>query len=236
MDKSFHRFLWAAALCSFLGALTTALLIFLPAAETGGFQHSILLHDNSAYTWKLWILFLHPQFNFIACLGIAVVLLKKYPLEIIIGSFFLLVWTYTEMSQQVLLIDALNQYWRPGFLGASDTMSRSVFLTLIKGTDAISDSQYFLLLYGFGLGSLLYGLAFIRESNWAKYIGLGLIFVGLLSLASFARYYLGLDVLSASVDWLYEWVYGFLQPLLRLAIGVWLLGSIRSLTIKESAQ
>ena len=230
MDKSFHRFLWAAALCSFLGALTTALLIFLPSVETGGKQHSILLYNNSAYIWKLWILFLHPQFNFIASLGVAVVLLKKYPLEIIIGSFFLLVWTYTEMSQQVLLIDALNQYWRPGFLNANDSMSRSVFLTLIKGTDAISDSQYFLLLYGFGLGSMLYGLAFIRESGWAKYIGIALVFVAALSLASFARHYLGFSDWSAAVDWLYQWVYSVLQPLVRLAIGVWLIGAIRSTT------
>ncbi|NKB35962.1 MAG: hypothetical protein GKR93_02170 [Gammaproteobacteria bacterium] len=236
MDKSFRHFLWAAALCSFLGALTTILLIFLPSAEIGGFQHSILLHDNSVYTSKLWILFLHPQFNFIASLGVAVVLLKKYPLEIIIGTFFLLVWTYTEMSQQVLLIDALNQYWRPGYLSASDSMSRDIFLTLIKGTGAISDSQYFLLLYGFGLGTLLYGLAFIRENNWAKFIGIALVFIGVLSLCSFARYYLGLNELSEAVDWMYQWVYSFLQPLVRLAIAVWLIGSIRPLTLKESVR
>ena len=223
MDSTCHRFLWIAATCSFLGAFTTLLLIFLPVPQAEGFQHSILLYKDSLYTWKLWILFLHPQFNFIASLGVAFLLWRKYPAEIVIGSFFLLVWAYTEMSQQVLLIDALNNYWRPGFLAADESMSRNIYLTLIKGSDAISDSQYFLLLYGFGLGSLLYGLALVRENSWVKWIGTALIFIGVLSLCSFLRYYLGLEQLAPIVDWLYKWVYSFLQPLVRLALGAWLL-------------
>ena len=227
MDSTCRRFLYIAAACSFLGAITTLLLIFLPVPQAEGFQHSILLYKDKLYNWKLWILFLHPQFNFIACLGAAYLLLRKYPAEIIIGSFFLLVWSYTEMSQQVLLIDALNSYWRPGFLDADDSMSRNIYLTMIKGSDGISDSQYFLLLYGFGMGSLFYGLAFMREQDWAKYLGMALIFIGALSLCSFLRYYLGLEQLSGTVDWLYKWVYSFLQPLVRIALGIWLLLAIK---------
>ena len=104
-------FLKVAAICSFLGALTTALLIFLPNPEAIDFESRTLLYQNKLYLGKLWILFVHPQVNIIASLGIAWLLFKRYPLQIILGTLFLLIWAYTEMSQQALLIDSLNQIW-----------------------------------------------------------------------------------------------------------------------------
>ena len=57
-----------AGVCSFLGAVTTALLIFLPNPEAADFQAQAELAHNSLYLAKLWILFLHPQVNLIASL------------------------------------------------------------------------------------------------------------------------------------------------------------------------
>ena len=92
------KFLKLAAICSFLGALTTALLIFLPNPEVTDFDSRVQLHRNSLYLTKLWILFLHPQVNFIASLGIVYLFFRKYPLQMILGTLFLGVWAYTEMS------------------------------------------------------------------------------------------------------------------------------------------
>lgn len=228
METNYRRLLICAAICSFLGAITTALLIFLPASSSVDPQNSILLYKDNLYIAKLWILFLHPQFNFIAALGIAVLLFRKYPLEIILGTFFLLLWCVMEMSQQALLIDALNQQWRPAFLAAQDEMSRDIYLTLIKGTNALSDSKYFVLLYGFAMGSLLYGSAMVREEDLARWIGIAFILIGLLSASAFTSYYLGLGFLSAGVTWCYKWVYPCLQPLVRLALGVWLLKALKN--------
>ncbi len=220
--SNFSKFLKVAAICSFLGATTTALLIFLPNPPAADFEAQALLHQNPLYLFKKWLLFLHPQVNFIASLGIGVLLFRKYPLSIILGTLFLFIWAYTEMSQQALLIDALNQLWRPSYVAATDEVAKNTFSTLIKAAEGISDSHYFLVIYGFGLGCLFYSFAFISEMGWEKWIGYALLFIGILSLLSFGRYYLGLDFLSPIVNWSYTWIYPYLQPAVRVAIGVWI--------------
>ena len=221
-------FLKVTAICSFLGAITTAVLIFLPSPEASDFQSQVLLFKNNLYLSKLWILFLHPQVNLLASFGIAYLLFKKYPLQIIFGTLFLSIWAYTEMSQQSLLIDALNQFWRPGYLEAGDETSKKMYETLIKAANGISDSNYFLVIYGFGLGTLSFGLAFIRESGLGKLLGISLLFIGILSLASFIRYYLGIDSLSPAVNWSYNWIYPYLQPLVRVGLGIWILKEVKN--------
>lgn len=220
-------FLRATAICSFLGALTTILLIFLPNPEASSFETRTSLYNNTLYLSKLWILFIHPQVNILATFGIAYLLFRKYPLQVIFGTFFLLIWAYSEMSQQSLLIDTLNQIWRPGYIEASDVASKGMFKTLINAATGISDSKYFLVIYGFGIGTLLYGLAFIHEIGLGKWIGVSFLFIGILSLSSFLRYYLGVDVLTGFVNWCYEWIYSYLQPLVRIALGVWILKKIK---------
>ncbi|WP_425234371.1 hypothetical protein [Ulvibacterium sp.] len=225
--KNHNYFLKTTAVCSFLGALSTALLIFLPNPDAPDFETRSSLYNNGLYLSKLWILFIHPQVNLLASLGIAYLLLKKYPLQIVFGTFFLLVWAYTEMAQQSLLIDTLNQIWRPGYVEADNEVSKNMFETLIKAANGISDSQYFLVIYGFGLGSLFYGLALVREDGLGKWIGIALLFIGILSLSSFARYYLGVTSLNEIVNWSYKWIYTYLQPLVRIAIGLWILMEIK---------
>ncbi|WP_422083785.1 hypothetical protein [Ulvibacterium sp.] len=225
--KNHDYFLKTTAVCSFLGALTTALLIFLPNPDATDFETRLSLYTNGLYLSKLWILFIHPQVNLLASLGVAYLLFKKYPLQIVFGTLFLLIWAYTEMAQQSLLIDALNQIWRPGYVGADDEVSKNMFATLIKAANGISDSQYFLVIYGFSLGSLFYGAALIWENGLGKWIGIALLFIGILSLSSFARYYLGVTSLNEMVNWCYKWVYAYLQPLVRIAIGVWIFMEIK---------
>lgn len=227
-QKHTQLFLKATAVCSFLGALTTALLILLPNPQAADFEAQAALHQNTLYLSKLWILFIHPQVNLLATLGLAYLLFKKYPLQVVFGTFFLSVWAYTEMSQQALLIDTLNQMWRPGFLDADTTVSRESFKTLILAANGISDSKYFLVIYGFGLGSFLYGLAFVQEKKLGKWLGVALIFIGILSIASFLRYYLGVDFLNEIVNWSYRWIYSYLQPVVRIALGIWILIEIRN--------
>jgi hypothetical protein len=225
-NNNHKTFLKTTAICSFLGALTTALLIFLPNPEATDFEARTLLFENKLYLSKLWILFIHPQVNIIASLGIAYLLFKKHPLQIIIGTLFLLIWAYTEMSQQSLLIDTLNQIWRPGYIGADNDVTKNMFVTMIKTANGFSDSKYFLVIYSFGMGSLLYGLALVQQSGLSKWIGGSLLLIGLLSLFSFARYYLGLSFLNVIVNWSYEWIYPYLQPIVRIAIGVWIIQEI----------
>ena len=184
LNKKTKMFLIASAICSFIGVITTALLIFLPNPETPDFETRVLLSRNTIYLRKLWILFIHPQVNFLAALGIAYLLYKKQPLQIIFGTLFLFIWAYTEMSQQSLLIDTLNQIWRPGYINADDEVTKNMFKTLINAASGLSDSKYFLVIYGFGLGTLLYGFALVREVGLGKWIGISFIFIGILPIKS----------------------------------------------------
>lgn len=220
--SSCKTFLKVAAICSLLGACTTALLIFLPQTPAPNFEAQLLLHKNPLYLTKLWILFLHPQFNLIASLGLGVLLLKHRPAAIAIGTCFLVCWAYTELRQQAYLIDALNQMWRPAYLAETDEAQRQVYQTLIQAISGINDSHYFVVIYAFGMGSLLFGWSMIQVPNWGKGLGWSLLFIGLLSLASFSRYYLGIDFLNPPVDFSYRWIYPYLQPLVRIGIAIWI--------------
>ena len=217
-----EKYLRLAAVCSVLGAITTILLIYLPNPVAEDFEAMVLLHQSSLHLAKLWILFLHPQFNSLAVLGITVLLIKRYPVTIIPGTFFILVWAFSEMAQQAYMIDAVNQLWRPGYLQAVDEATRQALYSQLVGAEAIRDSLYFLVIYGFGLGTLLFGLALRKTDRFGSWIGGAFIFIGILSISSFARYYLGMDFLTGPVDRVYDWIYPVLQPAVRIALGVWL--------------
>lgn len=217
-----NKFIKVAAACSIIGAITTALLIFLPSPEAKDFEAQVQLFNNKLYLSKLWVLFVHPQFNLIAALGIAAVLLKKYPEFIIPATLFISIWAYTEANQQAFMIDAVNQYWRPGYINAENEATKAAFYAQLIGAPAIRDSQYFLLLFGFGVGSFLFGLALIKEDKLGVILGVCYLFVSLVSLISFARYYLGFEAVAPLIDGFYNWLYPWLQPLVRMALGIWL--------------
>jgi len=129
------------------------------------------------------------------------------------------------MAQQALVIDALNKIWRTEYLSA-DHNEKETYHILFKVAGGLSDSYYFLLLYGFGLGTLLFALAFIQTSGLGRWIGYVLVFIGVLSLLAFSTYYLSLTGLADLVGWTYKWIYPWLQPAVRIAIGVWLFQQI----------
>jgi len=217
-----EKFLRLAAICSVLGAITTILLIYLPNPVAENFEAKALLYQNRLYLIKLWILFLHPQFNSIAILGVTVLLVRRYPLYIIPGTFFILVWAFSEMAQQAYMIDGVNQAWRPEYLQTAEDATKAAIYSQLVGAEAVRDSMYFLVIYGFGMGTLLVGLGLRKTDRLAGWIGATFIFIGILSISSFLRYYLGLEFLSLPVDWVYDWVYPVLQPAVRVALGIWL--------------
>lgn len=212
-----------AALASFASALTTAILIYGPDVDaTGGLIEQARLYDDWRYLYKRWVLFFHPQFAFIAALGIAVALFARRPVLIGLGLFYLLVWAVTEMTQQAFVIDALNTYWRPGLLDAGSEAERRAYETLIRGFEGISDSQYFVLLFGFGVGTMLFGWAFMSSDLLGSVIGVVLLFLGLISLLAFLGYYAGATFAAPVSAWVYANLYGVLQTGVRIAMGAWL--------------
>ena len=162
------RIYLVAAIASLFSATTTAVLIYAPDA-----QAALILFRRLSYTLigftstKKWVLFFHPQFAFIASMGIGLRCLRSVYLYCD-RAFYLLIWVVTEMTQQAFVIDALNQYWRPGLLNSVDDSERTAYETLLRGFGGITDSQYFVLLFGFGVGTTLFGFAFQDADAFGK--------------------------------------------------------------------
>jgi len=212
-----------AAIASLLSATTTATLIYGPDAKAApDFAALAQLHENPLYLYKRWVLFFHPQFAFVASIGVAVALFRKSPVLVSIGIFYLAIWAITEITQQAYTIDALNQYWRPAYLGSESASDTAAYYAMLKGFDGISDSMYFVLLFGFGVGTFLFGLAFLPSKIIETCIGVALISIGTLSLTAFLGYYAGLSSITDITDWIYEYLYGVAQTGVRVALGVWL--------------
>lgn len=213
-----------AAIASLLSAITTATLIYGPGAPPAdGLEQQARLAGDWRYLYKPWVLFFHPQFAFIACLGLAAALWRKRPALVAIGLFYAAIWAITEMTQQAYIIDALNQYWRPAFLAASEEGVRQSYETLLTGFAAISDSQYFVLLFAFGCAMTCLGAAMWAADALGKAIGIAMFAIGLLSLAAFAGYYFAPAAGATSVTgWIYTNLYGPVQTGVRVALAWWL--------------
>jgi len=217
--KSFLR---TGALFSVLSAVTTTVLIFGPDPATpSGFDAVQALHANALHIYKKWILFLHPQFAFIAALAAGSLIAKRSPALVTIALFYFAIWTITEVTQQAYLIDALNQIWRPAYLAAAGE-GQTQWRTLITGMQGISDSQYFVLLFGFSIGSILMGIAFAKERGTAKVIGYINCTIGFMSLLAFTSYYTALSGTGGIIGGWYTWIYPPVQIGVRLLLAWWL--------------
>jgi len=217
-----NKYLKVASICSILGAITTILLIYLPGPTAKGFEAEAALHLNFLYMFKLWVLFTHPQFNVIATIGITVLFIKKYPEFVIPGTLAILIWGFTEMAQQAFMIDAVNMIWRPEYLKEVNEINKTALHTQLSGVGAIWDTMYFLVKYGFGLGTLLMGIVLVKAKKLALWIGSANILIGTTMLMAFTADYLGLKFFLLPVDWFYDWIYPVLQPAVRITLGIWL--------------
>ena len=221
-----ERLIKLAAVCSAIGAITTLVLVLIQVPEAKSFDEKVLLHDNARYIGKLWIFFFHPQFNLIAALGVAVLLYKRKPEFVLPGFLFIGIWAITESAQHAFLIDAVNQYWREGYNKVTDESVKLAYYNNLIGAEAMGDSMYFLLLYAYGIGSSFMGLALLtenlRENRLAIIPGFGFIFFGVLSIVAFIDYYGGVRVVDPAVNFSFDWIYPFFQPVARGMLGVWL--------------
>lgn len=220
--KTNSTFLKVGAWAAFLSAITTATLMYGPNATVpDGFDATQELYSNLLHLYKKWVLFFHPQFAFIAALSAGYFVIKRSPALVSIALFYLATWAITEMSQQAYLIDALNQIWRPAYLAAA-AEDRELWRTLITGLNGISDSQYFVVVFCFGAGSIFLGAALVQESGQARPIGAINCLIGVMSLVAFASYYAGLSAANPLVQGWYSWIYGPLQVGVRLWFAWWL--------------
>lgn len=213
--QSFYR---TAAVCSVVSAVTTLGLIFLPAffAPAEGFEGRMARVHDPAYQLRSWVYLIHPFIVLMAGLAVALRIRNFKPGLAVVGLLALTLWAFTEAAQQGLTLYAFDK-WRVAFATA-DEATRAQIRTLTMMYDGLWDGMYFVLLIGFAIGNLCFGVALVPLE------GLGRV-VGVFFIAAF--------VLTSSLIWrelgwgalpepLASWSYPAIQPLGRTLIGLWL--------------
>ena len=212
------RFYRAAAICSFVSAVTTLLLIFLPKiyGPAASIDARVALIHHPLYQLRAWAYFFHPFFTLTAALGVALALRYSAPGRMVTGFLGFLIWAFTEAAQQALSL-TVYQRWAAAYPQA-DTAGREILRLQIAAYDNLWDAMFLLLLVAFCAANILYATATIH--------GRGL--THLLSIFYFGAAFLTLSIISNELGGpslpsrLEGWIYPLLQPAARFSIGLWL--------------
>ena len=213
---AFYRFV---AICSFASAITTLGLIFLPGmfAPAEDFAARMARVNDPVYRLYAWIYFAHPFLVVAAALGVAMRLRRDATSLVIPGLLAFLLWGATEAGQQALTLFAFNP-WRAAWL-AGDPAVRATMELRTAVYDGAWNAMYFLLIVGFFIANLLYGLALIRGRGLSRVVGVLYVAAAALTLQIIIVEVGGGQLLPDAVNF---WVYPLIQPLARALIGVWL--------------
>jgi hypothetical protein len=201
-----------------LSALTTLALIFLPRffAPVEGFEGRMQRVNDPAYVLRSWVYLLHPFIVLMAALGVAMRIRHIASGAALIGLIAFTLWAFVEASQQTLTLFAFDK-WRLAYALADESTRAQIRMSTLT-YDGLWDALYFLLLIGFAIGNLCFGLVLARRPGLTRIVGYFL-------LAAFA---LTLTNILGELQWLSlpdplsTWSYPAIQPLGRLLLGIWL--------------
>ncbi|MDZ7639818.1 MAG: hypothetical protein U5J83_16470 [Bryobacterales bacterium] len=216
--NSFGRFYRATAICSFLSVASTLLLIFLPRLYDSGesFESRLARVGNPIYMLRAWVYLLHPFVVLAAALGVAMAMRRLSGGAAAAGFLCFLLWALTEAGQQALTLVAYHGW--AGAYATADVATQEVLRMQISIYHAIWDSMFLLLLIGFLLGNLLYGVAMVNSRGSAWILGVLFLAVAVLTAFGVSREIGGPGLPPALAVWLYPIV----QPVSRLLVGLWL--------------
>jgi hypothetical protein len=215
-SPTFYR---AAAVCSFVSAITTLGLIFLPRLypPVATFDDRMALGINAAYLTRSWVYFLHPFVTVTASLAVAVRQRYRAPGYATLGVLGLLLWGGTEAAQQALTKVALDRTWRAAW-PAADEAARALIRSHVAMYDALWNAMYFLIITAFLIWSVFLALAMRGERGLGRWVSVAYWAAGALTLTLILEE-LGAPALPEPLGF---WLYPAIQPLGRSLIGVWL--------------
>jgi hypothetical protein len=215
---SFYR---TAAICSFLSAGTTLMLIFLPdwyAPVAEGLSGRMARVADPIYQLRAWTYLLHPFLVFTAALGVGLACLRHTPALALIGVLGFALWAATEAGQQTLTLFAFDD-WRRAWLAGNMTVRATMELRAAI-YDGLWDAAYVLLLIGFTIGNAFLAAALVRRPDRLSRVVAGFLAAAVLLTLAILSSEIGGPGLPSPID---AWAYPAIQPLGRLLIGVWLL-------------
>lgn len=214
-QPSFYRF---AAVCSLLSAITTLLLIFLPELyrPVEDFAGRMARVDEPAYVIRSWAYLLHPFIVLVAALAVAMRIRTFAAASAMLGLLGFSLWAFTEAGQQTLTLFAFDR-WRAAYPQA-DEAARAAMVLKTEIYDGLWNAMYFLILLGFTIGNLCFGIALARREGFTRVVGYFFLAAVALTLTNIA----GELQLPPLPEPLATWSYPAIQPLGRTLIGLWL--------------
>jgi len=217
LAPSFYR---SVALSSFLSAVTTLLLIYLPdfyrAAD--GFEGRMARVHDPAYVVRSWVYLVHPFITFAAALGVALRIRTLRSVAAIVGVAGFALWASNEALQQTMTLFAFDK-WRAAYF-AADEATRAIIRANVALYDGLWDAFYFVLLLGFSIGNSALGIGLLRAGHGVTRV-VGCFFLAAVVLTVLTN-------IAPELQWwtvpepLAQWSYPAIQPLGRTLIGLWL--------------
>lgn len=214
--SDFYR---AAAVCSFVSAVTTLGLIFLPEMfpPAEDFAGRMARVNDPTYRIYSWVYLVHPFFTVAAALGVSMRLRRDAAALVIPGLLAFLLWGATEAGQQALTLMAFNP-WRAAWL-AGDPAIRATMELRTELYDGLWNAMYFLIVVAFFIANLLYAGAMWRWRGLSRAVGAFYLLAAVQTLLIIFGEITGIQLVPENVDF---WIYPLTQPLARALIGVWL--------------
>lgn len=211
-SRNFFRITAAAA---FITGITTLGVHLLPRlyASPADFEQSVALHAEPIYILRSWIVLAHVLLVAVSMLGLAGRRLNDSPGLMICGFLGYLLFTLAELLRTSISLFAVNRAWRATYSGAADDSVRTAMRTLLEGWPGINDSFFFLLVLGFLIGNLCFGLSFIRGQGLERYVGIALLLWAVLGLNTIVGDFAGSRLVSVP-----EWISWTFQPAVRFLI------------------
>jgi hypothetical protein len=165
---AFYR---AAAVCSFVSAVTTLGLIFLPELipPADDFAGRMARVNDPTYRTYSWVYLIHPFFTVAAALGVSMRLRRDAAALVIPGLLAFLLWGATEAGQQAFTLMAFNP-WRAAWL-AGDPAIRATMELRTELYDGLWNAMYFLIVVAFFIANLLYAGAMWRWRGLSRAVG-----------------------------------------------------------------
>ncbi|MEM8906392.1 MAG: hypothetical protein AAGD05_00985 [Bacteroidota bacterium] len=139
-----------------------------------------------------------------------------------LGVLFFSVFGITEISRMMAAL-IYNNGLREKYDLATDEVLREQLMYSLNNWGLISNTLFMVFILAFALGNLCYGLSLMNETGWSKYLGYGLLFWALLTFGALINDQLENPTLGTIIAINND----YFQPLIRLAIGVWLLWKCR---------
>lgn len=210
-----RNFFRATAAAAFITGLTTLCVHLMPRLYAGpaDFDRLVGLHAEPYYILRLWIVLGHVLLVAFSMLGLAAKRLNGSPGLMIFGFLGYLLFTLAELLRTSMGLFAINRGWRAAYAQATDESVKLSLRTLLEGWPGVNDGFFFLLVLGFFIGNLCFGLSFIHGAGPERYLGIALLLWSLLGLNTILGDFAGLRLVSVP-----EWISWTFQPAVRFFI------------------